>query len=128
MGKVCVTGATGFVGAHVTRALAERGDEVRVVYRNPDRLVALRGVNFSRAKADVLDYGALRRAVRGSEVLFHTAGYVGSRPAERLWQLNAHAPVIAVEAAAAEGLRRVVVTSTISAIGLPQGEEPADET
>ena len=125
--KVCVTGATGFVGAHVARALAERGDEVRVAYRNPDRLAALAGVSFRRAKTDVLDYGAMRRAVRGGELLFHIAGYVGSSPSERVWRLNAHAPVVAVEAAAAEGLRRVVVTSTISAIGVPQDNRPADE-
>jgi dihydroflavonol-4-reductase len=125
--KACVTGATGFVGAHVTRALAERGDEVRVAYRNPDRLKALSGVDFRQAKTDVLDYRAMRRAVRGSEVLFQVAGYVGSSPYERLWQLNVHAPVIAVEAAAAEGLKRVVLTSTISAIGLPDGARPADE-
>jgi dihydroflavonol-4-reductase len=125
--KAAVTGATGFVGAHVARVLAGGGDEVRVVYRNPDRLDALRGVRFRRTRADVLDYRALRRAVRGTEVLFHTAGYVGSSPVERVWQLNARAPLVAVEAAAAEGLRRVVVTSTISAIGLPQSEEPADE-
>src|SRR3954468_6764816 len=125
--KVCVTGATGFVGAHVARALAERGDEVRVAYRNPDKLEALKGVRFRKAKADVLDFKALRRAVKGSEVLFHTAGYVGSTPAERVWQLNAQAPVTAVEAAAAEGLERVVVTSTISAIG-PANGRPADES
>jgi dihydroflavonol-4-reductase len=125
--KATVTGATGFVGAHVTAALAERGDEVRVAYRNPDRLDALAGVDFRRAKTDVLDYKAMRRAVRGSEVLFHVAGYVGSSPYERVWRLNAHAPVVAVEAAAAEGLRRVVVTSTISAIGVPTDDEPADE-
>jgi dihydroflavonol-4-reductase len=124
--KVSVTGATGFVGAHVVRALAERGDEVRVAYRNPDRLVALKGVDFRRAKADVLDYRAMRRAVKGSEILFHVAGYVGSSPSERVWRLNAHAPVVAVEAAAAEGLRRVVLTSTISAIG-PADGAPADE-
>jgi dihydroflavonol-4-reductase len=125
--RVCVTGATGFVGAHVARALAERGDEVRIAYRNPDKLDALKGVDFRRTKADVLDFKALRRAVKGSEVLFHTAGYVGSSPAERVWALNAHAPVNAVEAAAAEGVKRVVVTSTISAIG-PANGKPADES
>src|ERR687896_1309128 len=93
--KVCVTGATGFVGAHVARALAERGDEVRVAYRNPDRLDALKGVDFRRAKTDVLDFAAMRRAVRGTKVLFHVAGYVGSSPAERVWRLNAHGPVVA---------------------------------
>ena len=125
--KVCVTGGTGFVGAHVVRALAERGDEVCVAYRNPDKLAALKGVRFRRSKADVLDYKAMRRAVRGSKILFHTAGYVGSHPAERVWRLNAHSPVVAVEAAAAEGLERVVVTSTISAIG-PANGRPADES
>src|SRR4051812_21868979 len=124
--KVCVTGATGFVGAHVARALAERGDDVRVAYRNPDKLSALKGVKFRKAKADVLDFKAMRRAVRGSEVLFHTAGFVGSTPAEQVWRLNAHGPLVAVEAAAAEGLRRVVVTSTISAIG-PANGRPANE-
>src|SRR4051794_32090132 len=125
--RVCVTGATGFVGAHVARARAERGDEVRIVYRNPDKLDALKGVDYRQTKADVLDFKALRRAVKGSEVLFHTAGYVGSSPTDLVWQLNAQAPVNAVEAAAAEGLKRVVVTSTISAIG-PANGRPADES
>lgn len=125
--KALVTGATGFIGAHVVRALADRGDDVHVSYRDPDRLTALRGIHYKRAKSDVLDYRAMRRAVRGSEVLFHVAGYVGSSPVEQVWQLNAHGPVIAVEAAAAEDVRRVVLTSTISAIGLANGEAPADE-
>jgi dihydroflavonol-4-reductase len=125
--EVTVTGATGFVGAHVARLLAARGDEVRVTYRHPDRLGALTGVDFRQAKTDVTDYAAMRRAVRGSEVLFHAAGYVASSPLERVWKLNAEAPVIAVEAAAAEGVRRVVLTSTISAIGPPAGPDPADE-
>jgi dihydroflavonol-4-reductase len=126
--KVCVTGATGFVGAHVVRALAERGDDVRVVYRNPDRLNALHGLRYRRAKADVLDFKAMRRALRGTDVLFHVAGYVASSPIEHVWQLNARGPDIAVQAAAAEGLGRVVITSTISAIGTANGNGPADES
>lgn len=125
--KACVTGATGFLGAHVVRALAERGDEVRVVYRNPDRLNALPGLSYKKSKTDVLDYQGMRGALRGVDVLFHVAGNVASSPVESVWQLNAHAPVIAVEAAAAEGVRRVVLTSTISAIGYAEGEQPADE-
>ncbi len=126
--KVCVTGATGFLGGHVARLLAERGDHVRVTYRDAERLRSLRGLGLRRCRADVLDYASMRRAVRGCEVLFHTVGFVGSSPAELVWQLNAHAPLLAVEAAAAEGVRRVVFTSTISAVGLPRGRRPADES
>lgn len=126
--KACVTGATGFVGAHVVRALAERGDDVRVVYRDPKRLKALGGIRFRRAKSDVLDYKSMRRALRGMDVLFHVAGFVASSPVERVWKLNAEGPVVAVEAAAAEGVRRVVLTSTISAIGTANGGGPADES
>jgi dihydroflavonol-4-reductase len=126
--KACVTGATGFVGAHVVRALAERGDDVRVVYRDPKRLRALGSTPYRRAKTDCLDYKAMRRALRGHDVLFHVAGYVASSPVERVWELNAEGPVVAVEAAAAEGVRRVVLTSTISAIGTANGNGPADES
>jgi dihydroflavonol-4-reductase len=125
--KAVVTGATGFLGGHVTRLLCERGDEVRVTYRNPDRLKHLKGLEVRQSKADVLDYKAMRKALKGSDLLFHTVGFVGSSPAELVWRLNAHAPVVAVEAAAAEGLERVVVTSTISAIGPATNGRPADE-
>src|SRR3954447_17010904 len=125
--KAVVTGATGFLGGHVCRLLCERGDEVRVTYRNPERLKHLKGLDVRRAKADVLDFKAMRRAVKGHDVLFHTVGFVGSSPAELVWRLNAHAPVVAVEAAAAEGLKRVVLTSTISAIGPTTNGQPANE-
>jgi dihydroflavonol-4-reductase len=125
--QAVVTGATGFLGAHVTKQLCDRGDDVRVVYRDPERLQRLKGCDFRRSKGDVLDFASMRRACRGADVLFHTVGFVGSRPATLVWSLNAHAPVVAVEAAAAEGLKRVVITSTISAIG-PANGKPADES
>jgi dihydroflavonol-4-reductase len=78
-------------------------------------------------KADIGDFAALRRAFEGSEIVFHTAGYVGSKPTDWAWRVNAEGPLMAVEAAAAAGCRRVVLTSSISAIGLPRDGRPADE-
>jgi dihydroflavonol-4-reductase len=125
--RAVVTGATGFVGGHVARLLAERGDEVTATYRDPERTGRLRGLDVREAKADVLDRAAMRRALRGSEVVFHTAGYVGSKPEDVVWRMNALAPRLVVEAAAAEDVRRVVLTSSVAAIGPAHGVEAAEE-
>jgi dihydroflavonol-4-reductase len=125
--RAVVTGATGFLGGHVARQLAERGDDVVATYRNPDRLARLRSLDIETVKADMFDRAALRRAVRRADVLFHTAGYVGSRPLERVWQLNARAPRLVVEAAAVEDVPRVVVTSSVAAIGPAAPGEVATE-
>ncbi|HEX8051791.1 MAG TPA: NAD-dependent epimerase/dehydratase family protein [Thermoleophilaceae bacterium] len=128
MALVLVTGATGFVGGHVARLLAERGDQVRVTFRDPARLDRLAGLEVETVRADVLDRASMRRAMRGCDLVFHTAGFVGSRPLDRLWQVNALAPRIVVEAAAAEGVGRVVHTSTVAAIGTAAHGEAADES
>jgi dihydroflavonol-4-reductase len=107
----CVTGATGFIGAHVARLQSEAG--------RPARL----------AKGDVLDRAVPRRAFRGCDVVFHTAGYLAARPVQRVWELNALAPRLAVEAAAAEGVRRFVLTSSVAGIGpSPPGEPNTEES
>jgi len=123
----CVTGATGFVGGHVARLLVERGDQVRITYRDAARLARLGGIDAEAVKADVLDRAAMRRAVRGCELVFHSAGYVNSRPPDRVWRMNALSPRVVVEAAAAEGVRRVVLTSTVAAIGTAPADEVAEE-
>jgi dihydroflavonol-4-reductase len=74
--KVLVTGATGFVGAHVTRALVERGDSVRAGYRNPKRLDRLGDLDVENVKGEVLDLKAMRKAMRGCDTVFHVAGFV----------------------------------------------------
>ena len=125
--RVCVTGATGFIGAHVTKLAAEADGPPRVTYRDEARLDRLGDVEVEPVKADVLDRGALRRAFRGCELVFHAAGLVASRPPERVWQMNALAPRIAVEAAAAEGVRRVVVTSSVAGIGPAPADRPGTE-
>ncbi len=125
--KACVTGATGFLGAHIASLLCERGHDVGVTCRDPSGSPALDGIDAQRRSADICDFDALRRAFAGADVVFHTAGYVGSRPVDWAWKVNAEGPLVAVEAAAAAGCRRVVMTSTISAVGLPSDGRPADE-
>jgi dihydroflavonol-4-reductase len=126
--RACVTGATGFIGGHVARLQSESGGDVRATYRDEPRLDRLHGLAVEPVAADVLDRAALRRAFRGCELVFHAAGYVGSRPAERVWEVNALGPRLAVEAAAAEGVRRVVVTSSVAGIGPVAPGEVGDET
>ncbi len=124
---VCITGATGFIGAHVAQ-LASQTEPVRVTYREDARLTRLGDIEAEPIRADVMDRGALRRAFRGCETVFHCAGYVGSHPSERVWRVNALSPRIAVEAAAAEGVRRVVVTSSVAGIGpAAPGESGTEE-
>src|SRR3954468_4783177 len=125
--RVCVTGATGFVGAHLTAKLVRAGHEVRVTVRDRRRLEALKGLDVEAVNADILDRGSLRRALRGCDMLYHAAGMVASRPEREVWRVNAVAPRIAVEVAAEAGLRRVIVTSSVAGIGPARGGHPADE-
>ena len=64
--------------------VASRSAPVRVTYRDERRLERLGRIEVEPVRADVLDRAALRRAFRGCELVFHAAGYVGSRPAERV--------------------------------------------
>lgn len=126
--KVCVTGATGFLGGHVAQHLTQQGHDVRATYRDQARLERLGDLQLEVVQADVLDRAAVRKAVRGCELLFHCAGLVASKPVEQVWDVNALAPRIVVEAAAAEGVGRVVVTSSVAGIGpVPRGEVGSEE-
>jgi dihydroflavonol-4-reductase len=98
-----------------------------VTYRDEARLGRLAGTEVDAVRADVLDRSALRRAFRGCELVFHCAGFVGARPAERVWRVNALSPRLAVEAAAAESVRRVVVTSSVAGIGPAPPDRPGNE-
>lgn len=125
--KVCVTGATGFVGAHIAARLVQRGDEVRVTMRDHRRLAALAGRDVEVVEADILDRRAIRRALAGCDVLFHVAGMVASRPRRQVWRVNAVGPRIAVETAAECGVERVVITSSVASIGPASGDRAATE-
>ncbi|HWH43889.1 MAG TPA: SDR family NAD(P)-dependent oxidoreductase [Thermoleophilaceae bacterium] len=125
--KACVTGATGFIGGHVARAAVERGDEVSVTYRDKARLGRLGDLDVRPVRADVLDRGAFRRALKGADILFHSAGYVASRPVSRVFEVNVLGARAAVEAAAAADVGRVVLTSSVGGVGPVAGDGIGEE-
>jgi dihydroflavonol-4-reductase len=124
-----VTGATGFVGSHVVRALLERGDDVRVTVRKTSTLDALEGLDVDRVTADVTDRRAMRRAVKGVRHVFHIAGSTSLRATEEsLFKANVTGTRVVMEACLEEGVERVVHTSSVSALGPAPRGSTADET
>jgi dihydroflavonol-4-reductase len=117
---VLVTGSTGFLGSGLCRALAQRGHAVRALTRKTSSLAALEGVTVDRAIGDILDPATLPAAMDGVERVFHAAAEAAH------WKNPAHLLDTAVqgtrnvvEAAHAAGVRRVVLTSSVAALGVP---------
>jgi dihydroflavonol-4-reductase len=129
VGRTLVTGGSGFIGSHVVRLLAERGDDLRLTMRPRSRLENLEGVEYDRFEADVLDRTAVRRALRGVDRVFHVAGLQSTHPkdAERLFEVNVQGTRIVLEESMRADVERVVYTSSAAAIGPALEGEAADE-
>jgi len=125
---IAVTGATGFIGGHVAAQLVEAGADVRLLVRDAARVPTALSGAAGVAEVDLVDRESMRQALAGCETLYHLAGMIAGRPHDLLWAINRDAPRVAVEAAAAAGVRRVVVTSTQTAIGPARPGEVADES
>jgi dihydroflavonol-4-reductase len=130
VGKTLVTGGSGFVGSHVVRALAARGDDLRLLVRRGSGLDHLADVDFERASGDVLDRRAVARAVKGAERVFHIAGTTSmlAHHRQRVFDLNVKGTRIVLEECLSEGVHRVVFTSSVAAIGPASPRGTVDET
>ena len=130
MGKTLVTGGTGFIGSHLVRALADRGDELRLLVRESSRLEGLSEIEFETATGDITDPGAVREAMQGVERVFHVAGMTSMRPRDRdhVFEVNLEGTRNVLDEARRAGVRRVVHTSSVGAIGPAKRGETADES
>jgi dihydroflavonol-4-reductase len=130
MAKTLVTGASGFLGSHLVRALAERGDELRLLARRSSNLDPLAELEFERATGDVTDRRAVRRAMDGVARVFHVAGRTSLRARDRqaVFAANLQGARIVFEEALAAQVERVVHTSTVGAIGVAKPKGTADES
>jgi dihydroflavonol-4-reductase len=130
MRKVLVTGATGFVGANVARLLVARGEDVRVLARPTSDLGNVAGLPVEVVPGDLRDARSVRRAVRGCDRVFHVAAdyRFWARDPQELYRSNVDGTVNVLDACLAEGVERVVHTSTVGTIGLAALPAPCDET
>jgi len=126
---VLVTGANGFLGSNLVAALAARGDAVRALHRSTSDLRALAGLTYEDATGDVLDEASLCSAMTGCEIVFHVAAVADywRMPVERLYRVNVEGTRDVIRAAVAAGVRRVVLTSSVAALGIPPKGKLLDE-
>ncbi len=121
--KALVTGATGFVGAAVVRALIKTGVEVRVLARRDSDFSNLQQFKIDGAYGDLRDKGSLRKALAGCGQLYHVAAHYAlwARDPAIFYDVNVTGTKNLMEAARDVGTDRIVYCSTIGAIGLPPG-------
>lgn len=130
VGVTVVTGGSGFLGSHVVRALAARGDELRLLARRSSKLDHLSGVDFERVTGDVTDRRAVRRALDGAQRVFHVAGRTSLRSQDRasVFETNVRGTRLVLEEALEAGAEGGVHTSSVGAIGVARRGGTADET
>ncbi|HET6674265.1 MAG TPA: hopanoid-associated sugar epimerase [Nitrospiraceae bacterium] len=128
--KALVTGASGFIGGAVVRALVASGVQVRVTARPGNDMRHLAGVTMERVEGDLRNRESLRRALEGCRQLYHVAAHYAlwAKDPSIFYDVNVAGTRNLLEAARDTGIERTVYCSTIGAIGLPPGGGLGTET
>ncbi len=131
MNRVLVTGANGFIGAHIVRAALQTGAEVRALVRPRSDLRNLDGLPLELAYGDLAEPDSLPPALHGVDTLFHAAArYDLSRRARAdAERVNVDGTRHLMYAALRAHVERIVHTSSVAAVGPPADpRQPSDET
>ena len=127
--NVFVTGGTGFVGAHLVKALCARGDSVTALVRR--RALAERlgwGPEVRVLSGDLDDEGTLRAGCAGADIVYHVAGKIAARSAAEFMATNRDGTANVLEAARDGGARRLLFVSSLAVAGPTTPGHPIDET
>jgi dihydroflavonol-4-reductase len=125
-----VTGATGFLGSHVARVLAEQGAELRLLVRPTSDLRNLNDddlKNADRVVGDLRDAASISRALSGCDVVFHVAAdyRLWVRDPDEMYRSNVEGTRSLLEAARKQGVRRVLYTSSVATMGFTSNHAAA---
>ena len=125
-----VTGASGFVGSALARALAAKGFSLRLAVRASSRRDNLEGVRAEIVTADMRDLAALRQAMQGARYVFHVAAdyRLWARDPSEIVRNNLDGTRAVMQAAQGAGAERIVYTSSVATLKPHSDGTPADET
>ncbi len=117
-----VTGASGFIGANLVHELTARGHRVRALLRPGADLRGLEGADYEAVPGDVTDRDSLARGLRGCDWCFHVAAsyHLWLADYAPMYRANVDGTRNVIEIATGAGCSRIVYTSTVGCIGLPQ--------
>ncbi|MGB7133034.1 MAG: NAD-dependent epimerase/dehydratase family protein, partial [Candidatus Sulfotelmatobacter sp.] len=126
---IFLTGATGFLGSHVARVLAEQGGDLRLFVRRTSNLKNLEGLKAETAIGDLRDPASLEKAMSGCDTVFHVAAdyRLWLRDPNEMYGSNVEGTRAILEAARKNGVKSVVYTSSVGTIGFTGNGQPADE-
>jgi dihydroflavonol-4-reductase len=129
-GRVLVTGASGFVGSAVARIARERGLDVRVVIRKTSSRQNLEGLDAEVVIGDMRDEASMRAAMKGVRYLLHVAAdyRIWARDPGEIERANLEGTEATMRAALAEGVERIVYTSSVATLKVSPAGEIVDET
>jgi dihydroflavonol-4-reductase len=124
-----VTGATGFVGSHVARVLAEQGADLRLLVRSSSDPRNIERLKADRVIGDLRDPASLEKAMAGCEVVFHVAAdyRLWVRDPDEMYRSNVEGTRAILAAARNNKVRRVVYTSSVATMGFGSNGHAVDE-
>src|SRR5262245_18033567 len=124
-----VTGASGFIGSHLTRLLVQHGHQVRALVRSTSRLDALQGLSLDIVRGDLRDRTALDAAVRGATWIFHVAAdyRLWARDPHEIYDNNVEGTRRLLDACRKAGVERLIYTSSVATLAAPPHGSLADE-
>ncbi|MGH9530295.1 MAG: hopanoid-associated sugar epimerase [Terriglobales bacterium] len=124
-----VTGATGFLGSHVARVLAEQGAGLRLLVRPTSDLRNIQGLNADRVSGDLRDPASVEKAMSGCDVVFHVAAdyRLWAPDSGQMYRSNVEGTRAILDAARRNRVRRVVYTSSVATMGFTNDGSSADE-
>ena len=127
--KAFITGATGFVGSHVARALAAQGADLRLLVRSTSRLDNIVDLRAETVTGDLRDPRLLKKAMAGCDFVFHVAAdyRLWVRDPEQMYRSNVEGTRAIIEAAQESGVRRVIYTSSVATMGFTREGHIAGE-